>query len=170
MKITAQEEYGLRCLLQLARNASDPSPLTVREVAEREGLSAAYAEKLLHALGRARLAESVRGVRGGYRMTRAPDTVTVGEVIRALGGVLSPVEFCERFTGKEQCCVHAGDCGLRSVWNVLSHVVDRLLDQVPISTLLQPEHRVGGSIEALNGKLFGRRLGTSAAEIKGDRT
>jgi len=153
MKITAQEEYGLRCLLQLARNASDPSPLTVREVAEREGLSAAYAEKLLHSLGRARLAKSVRGVRGGYRIARAPDTVNVGEAIRALGGVLSPVEFCERFTGQKECCVHAGDCGLRSVWSALSLVIGNLLDQVPISTLLQPEQAVEESIQALNDRL-----------------
>ncbi len=170
MKITAQEEYGLRCLLQLARNASDPSPLTVREVAEREGLSAAYAEKLLHSLGRARLAVSVRGVRGGYRIARAPDTVNLGEAIRALGGVLSPVEFCERFTGNKECCVHTGDCGLRSVWSALSLVIERLLDQVPISTLLQPEQTVERNIKALKGGLFGGRSGTGAAETHGDRT
>ena len=68
MKITAQEEYGLRCLLQLARHASDPRPVTVGQVAASEGLSFAYAEKLLRVLSAAGLAESIRGSRGGYRL------------------------------------------------------------------------------------------------------
>ena len=65
MKVTAQEEYGLRCLLQLAKNAAKPDPVTVREIATIEGLSNAYAEKLLRILSRAGLAESRRGARGG---------------------------------------------------------------------------------------------------------
>jgi Rrf2 family protein len=170
MKITAQEEYGLRCLLQLARNASEPSPLTVRTVAEREGLSIAYAEKLLHALGRARLAESVRGVRGGYRMARAPDTVTIGEAMRALGGVLSPTELCERFTGKEDCCVHARDCSLRSVWSALSLIIGKLLDQVPISTLLQREKAVQGDTDALWCRLLGELSEKGIVETTGETT
>ncbi|HXV65043.1 MAG TPA: Rrf2 family transcriptional regulator, partial [Vicinamibacteria bacterium] len=61
MKVTAQEEYGIRCLLQLARSAKEAKPITVREVAAQEGISVAYAEKLLHRLAKAGLAESVRG-------------------------------------------------------------------------------------------------------------
>jgi DNA-binding IscR family transcriptional regulator len=103
-------------------------------------------------------------------MARAPDTVTVGEAIRALGGVLSPVEFCERFTGKQECCVHTGDCGLRSVWSALSLVIDRLLDQVPISTLLQPEQTVKGNLRRAMVQAFRQPWGTDTVEVKGERT
>ena len=149
MKISAQEEYGIRCLLQLARNAKSPDPVTVRQVADREGLSMAYAEKLLIALARARLAKSTRGTRGGYRMTRPPDRVTVGDVIRALQGFPKPTVLCERFTGNAECCVHTVDCGLRAVWSHVSHQVERLLDRVPLSTLLEPEQRVASSLATL---------------------
>ena len=113
MKISAQEEYGIRCLLQLARNAKSADPVTVRQVADREGLSVAYAEKLLITLSRARLAKSTRGTRGGYRMTRSPDRVTVGDVIRALEGFPKTTVFCRRFTGSAECCVHRVDCARR---------------------------------------------------------
>jgi Rrf2 family protein len=149
MKITALEEYGIRCLLQLARNAESPEPMTVRQVADGEGLSVAYAEKLLIMLSRARLAESIRGAHGGYRMTRPPDQVTLGEVIRALEGFPSQASLCERFTGNEDCCVHRDNCGLRAVWSHVSHQVEQFLDRVPLSTLLESEEHVVSNIEMI---------------------
>ena len=67
MKITAQEEYGLRCLLRLAR-AGDGRSLTIPEIAADEGLSVPYVAKLLAVLRQAGLIESVRGRSGGYRL------------------------------------------------------------------------------------------------------
>lgn len=149
MKITALEEYGIRCLLQLARNAKNREPTTVRQVADGEGLSMAYAEKLLIMLSRARLAESIRGVRGGYRLTRSPDRVTLGEVIRALEGFPAPTALCARFTGNADSCVHTENCGLRAVWTHVSRQVERLLNQVPLSTLLESEEHVVSNIEMI---------------------
>jgi Rrf2 family protein len=142
MKVTAQEEYGLRCLLQLARKSATDVPVTVREIAAGEGLSTAYAEKLLRILSRAGLAESIRGTRGGYRISRSPNSVTMGEAVRALGGLLSPAAICSRFTGKQDCCVHARECGLRSVWSLLSVHIEYLLDRVSLATLLKDEQSV----------------------------
>ncbi|HZF38830.1 MAG TPA: Rrf2 family transcriptional regulator, partial [Blastocatellia bacterium] len=77
MKITAQEEYGLRCILQLAREQTansdgnlEPGAIFVRDIAEREGLSVAYVEKILWTLSHSGIVESVRGPKGGYRLTR----------------------------------------------------------------------------------------------------
>lgn len=147
MKLTAREEYGLRCLLQLARYAGRAAPVTVRSVAESEGISAAYAEKLLRELSQARLAESIRGIHGGYRMARRPEDVTLGEVIRALGGFLTPVNLCGRFTGDRERCVHTDDCGVRPVWISVSAQIERFLDQLKLSTLLESEQSVTGHVE-----------------------
>jgi Rrf2 family protein len=147
MKLTAQEEYGIRCLLQLARRAHESQPVTVREVAAAESLSPAYAEKLLRVLSRGGLAESIRGTRGGYRMTKAPDQVTLGQALRALGGFITQSDLCARFTGQDACCVHLTDCGLRPVWTTVSLHLERLLDSMPLSSLLQGERAIASRLD-----------------------
>jgi Rrf2 family protein len=139
MKITAQEEYGLRCLIQLARNYGEKDPLTVREIAADEGISVAYAEKLLHRLTKAGLATSIRGTRGGFRLSKSPDEVTVGHAVQALGSFLTHAAICQRYTGDVSRCVHNRDCGLRPVWSTVNYHIRRLLDHLPLSVLLQTE-------------------------------
>lgn len=138
MKITAQEEYGLRCVLQLARQAQH-QPVMVRDIAQQEGLSVAYVEKLLWILGRSGIAESVRGPKGGYRLARPCTEISIGEVMRALGGIPSKEEICSQFTGNQESCVHQQDCGLRPVWISITDFVHSVFDKIPISTLLQGE-------------------------------
>jgi Rrf2 family protein len=143
MKITAQEEYGLRCVLQLAREqiANSNSNLEsgaifVRDIAEREGLSVAYVEKILWTLSRSGIVESVRGPKGGYRLTRPAGEISLGHVMRALGGIPSEEEICSQFTGNQDICVHHDGCGLKPVWTSITDFVNSVFDGVPISTLL----------------------------------
>lgn len=148
MKVTAQEEYGLRCLLQLVRNSNAPRPVTVREIAEKEGLSFAYAEKLLRILAKAGLAQSIRGVNGGYRLVGDPETLSVGDAIRALGSFLTHGQICLKYTGDEERCVHFRECGIRPVWSTINYHLQRLVDNMPLSLLLRSEreareHMVG---------------------------
>jgi Rrf2 family protein len=140
MRITAQEEYGLRCLLQLAMQP-DGEPLSVKEIAGREGLSVAYVEKLLYLLNRAGLTRSVRGINGGYCLSRPSEKISLGEVVRALGGFASDVEICNQFTGNLDSCVHLQNCGLRPLWRVALYV-QSLLDHIPLAQLLQDEEMV----------------------------
>lgn len=145
MKITAQEEYGLRCILQLARQESeDPGNgvMLVRDIAEREGLSLAYVEKLLWTLSRSGIVESVRGPKGGYRLKQPCAEISIGQVMRVLGGVPSQDEICSQFTGNQDTCVHHDECGLRPVWVSISDFVHSVFDKIPLSTLLQ------GNVEA----------------------
>lgn len=139
MKITAQEEYGLRCIMQLARQDADASRngvMLVRDIAEREGLSVAYVEKLLWTLSRSGIAESVRGPKGGYRLTRPCSDISIGEVMRVLGGIPSKDEICSQFTGNQETCVHHGDCGLRPVWVSITDFVHSVFDRIPLSSLM----------------------------------
>ena len=85
MQLLAQEEYGLRCLLQVAQQRGS-DPLSIQAVAEAEGLSPEYAAKLMRALRQAGLVQSTRGAAGGYRLSRPPASITVWDVIQALGG------------------------------------------------------------------------------------
>jgi Rrf2 family protein len=139
MKITAQEEYGLRCLLQLARTPHGQI-VRVKEIADKEGLSNAYVEKLLRLLSRSGLVHSVRGLKGGYVLNRPPSHVTLGEVVRALGGMQTTDHLCHQFTGLQDACVHFTDCGIRSVWSGLTTHIQRFLDQTTLDSLLANEH------------------------------
>ena len=141
MKITSQEEYGLRCLLQLAKTPSN-QVVSVKEIAGKEGLSSAYVEKLLRILSRAGLVHSARGVKGGYALNRPASSMTLGEVVRALGTVQTTNHICQHFTGNQRVCVHFSDCGIRSIWSGLTTYIQSFLDQTTLDHLLQSEYSV----------------------------
>ena len=150
MKITAQEEYGLRCLLRLAR-ASGEEPLTIPEVAAAERLSVAYVAKLLSVLRQAGVIESVRGRAGGYRLAKAPAEVRLGAVMRALGEPLfEEPAYCAQHASPETggVCVHNGGCSLRALWQTLEGWVRRILDQVTLADLLQSEGQAVARLRA----------------------
>ena len=147
MKITSQEEYGLRCLLQLVRASAHQQVVSVKEIATKEGLSHAYVEKLLRFLGRAGLVHSVRGIRGGYVLNRPASSITLGEVVRALGTVQTTDHICQHFTGNLTVCVHFSNCGIRSVWSGLTTYIQRFLDQTMLDQLLENEYVVSERLE-----------------------
>ena len=138
MKITSQEEYGLRCLLRLAR-AEEGQSLTIPEIAAAEGLSHPYAAKLLSVLRQAGLIDSVRGRSGGYRLADAPERISLGRVMHALGEPLfDESSYCERHAGTETAvCVHHEGCTLKALWGTLEHWMSRTLDRVTLADLLQ---------------------------------
>jgi Rrf2 family protein len=144
MKITSQEEYGLRCLLCLARSHPGPS-LTIPEIAAAEGLSTPYVAKLLAVLRQGGLIESVRGRAGGYRLAAMPGEVTLGSVLGVLGEPLfADPEYCQRHAGTETdgSCVHHDGCTLRALWQTLEEWMRRTLDQITLADLLQSEGRI----------------------------
>jgi Rrf2 family protein len=151
MKITSQEEYGLRCLLRLARVA-DGHALTIPEIALDEGLSVPYVGKLLAVLRQANLIDSARGRSGGYRLARPPDEIHLGVVLLALGEPLfDEPTYCQRHAGTETngSCVHQGDdCTLRSLWHTLELWMRHTLDQITLADLLQSGGRVAELLRA----------------------
>ena len=156
MKITAQEEYGLRCLLQLA-SAPQGQVTAVKEIAAKEGLSSAYVEKLLRLLARAGLAHSLRGIRGGYVLNRPASQITIGEVIRALGQIPTTNHICQQFTGQQEVCVHFSNCGIRSVWSGVTNYIQNFLDQTTLASLLGDEYAVADRLANRLGGLVSRK-------------
>jgi Rrf2 family protein len=145
MKISAQEEYGLRCLLRLARHSGSQA-LTIPEIAAAEGLSAAYVAKLLAVLRQAELIDSVRGRSGGYRLAQPPGEIRLGSLLLILGEPLyEDPNYCERHKGTASetgACVHHGACSLRGLWLTLEQWMRRALDRITVADLLQGEDRL----------------------------
>src|SRR5437762_6543975 len=107
MKISAQEEYGLRCLVQLATLPAGDS-LTLPQIAMREGISSANAGKLMWLLNKAGFVQSTRGTKGGYVLARPASEIRLSEIIRVLDqDVLS--KHCESYTGVLDSCVDKGE-------------------------------------------------------------
>ena len=144
MKVSAQEEYGLRCLLQLATLAPGET-LTLPQIAAREGISQANAGKLLWILNKAGLVASTRGTKGGYRLARPATEIRLSEVIKVLDeDVLA--SHCKSYTGVLDACVHNGNCGIRPVIVGLHEVVEQALSGITLAQLVGTESKVSTTL------------------------
>lgn len=156
MKFTAQDEYGLRCILHLVRvaEAGEKNTLSLSEIAVGEGLSEPYVGKLFRVLAKAGLVESVRGRRGGYRLARPPGEIHIAETLAALGGKLYEPDLCDRYTGNQRFCVHTNDCSIRSLWEALQLLIDQMLSNTTLLDLVCAEktmaHWMQTQMETLN--------------------
>ena len=139
MKLSSQEEYGLRCLLRLGREPEGGS-LTIAELSCREGISAANVAKMMRVLRKAGLVVSTRGKDGGYALARPADRIRVGETLAALGGRLFDAGFCDTHSGSTAAlCAHMGDCSIRSVWRIMQDAIDAALGRMTLRDLMRGE-------------------------------
>ena len=135
MKFSAQEEYGLRCLLQLGMQG-DGGSLTIAELSHHEGISVANVAKMMRVMRRAGFVTSTRGKDGGYTLARPAREMPISEILNALGGRLYEADFCERHAGLEQVCAHETGCSIRSLWQRLQLAVDQVVRHLTLADLL----------------------------------
>ena len=154
MKISAHEEYGLRCLVQLARAQADEESLTLSQIADREGLSVANAAKLMGVLNRSGLVQSQRGVNGGYNLARPASDIRLNEVIRILDEDTVD-HFCKTHAGVLDSCIHTSDCGIRPVIVGLHEIVQSALSEITLAQLIGSEAKVDATLHQIQ-KLQGR--------------
>jgi len=147
MKFSALEEYGLRCLLQLARRCPIGS-LTIPEIARIEGLSIHTVGKMMRILRQAGFVSSSRGQAGGYSLSLPPEKISVGEVLSSLGGQLFDSTFCDRHKGIEECCTHTVNCSIRGLLKTMQNALDGVLRNLTLKDLVCSE-------EALHARLQG---------------
>lgn len=139
MHITAQEEYGLRCLLRVAMHESG-DPMRTQEVAAAEGLSLEYAAKLMRTLKHGGFVASTRGSAGGYLLARPAREISVWQVLEALGGPLYEEKFCDTHTGSQRNCMHTTDCSIRALWRNMNGILQTALSAVTLADLTRDEH------------------------------
>jgi Rrf2 family protein len=138
MKLTAHEEYGLRCLLQIGKQWPDGS-LTIPAVSRKEGISIPHAGKILQMLRQNGFLKSVRGQAGGYALALPPDQIIIRDVLAALGGRLYEETFCRGHKGLVRSCTHSPDCSIRSLWRTVQAAVDEVLGKTTLKDLLRKE-------------------------------
>jgi Rrf2 family protein len=139
MKLTAHEEYGLRCLLQVARQGVNGT-VTISEISRNEAISMPYAAKLLRILRQGGFVRAARGKVGGYTLTLSPDQISVGDALAVLGGRMYEDDFCKHHAGVERSCAHSTQCSIRSLWRALQGALDSILRTTTIHDLLHSDH------------------------------
>ncbi len=137
MKLSTKGKYGVRAVFEIARNYGN-GPITIKEIADRQGISFSYLEQILHKLGKAGLIDSVRGPAGGYLLARKPSKLTIGDIVRALEGPIALSHCLE--PGENEECNQAEDCVAKMVWTRVGAKIEEALDSISFDDLLHQQH------------------------------
>jgi Rrf2 family protein len=146
MKITAQEEYGLRILLRIA-GCKDAEGMSIPQLSEAEGISPHYVAKLTRILRLEGYINSTPGYKGGYVLAKPAKEIIINDVLKGLGGALYDKKFCGTHTGTLNLCVNSVDCSSRSLWKMIQYTVDQLLDKITLADLVSQEKESGKVLE-----------------------
>lgn len=148
MKITAQEEYGLRILLRIA-GCKDAEGMSIPQLSEAEGISPHYVAKLARVLRMDGFINSTPGNKGGYVLAKPANEININHVLKALGGALFDKEFCGTHGGAVRLCTNSVDCSSRSLWQMIQSTVDQLLDRVTLHDLVSSEKDSANVLKAI---------------------
>ncbi|HEX6334978.1 MAG TPA: Rrf2 family transcriptional regulator [Flavisolibacter sp.] len=151
MKITAQEEYGLRILIRIA-SCTDRDGMSIPQLSEAEGLTTHYVAKLTRTLRMAGFINSTPGNKGGYVLAKPAVSIVINDVLKSLGGPLFDKEFCGSHSGTLNLCTHSVDCSSRSLWQMIQFILDKFLDQITLHDLVNPEKTSSNIFQRLLGQ------------------
>lgn len=148
MKITAQEEYGLRLLIRIA-SCKDTEGMSIPQLSDAEGISPHYVAKLTRILRIGGFINSTPGNKGGYVLSMPANEIIINKVLKALGGSLFDQAFCGSHAGAMKLCTNSVDCSSRSLWQMIQFTVDQLLDKVTLHDLVSTEENSAKVLRSL---------------------
>lgn len=133
MKISTRGRYALRLMVDLAQStAGNDKKVSLKDVSARQNISVKYLEQIASVLLRDGLLLSSRGPQGGYRLSKAPEEYTAGEILRAIEGNMAPVAC---LGAEENCCPQKGSCSSLQFWTGLDEVINQYVDGVTLAEL-----------------------------------
>lgn len=133
MKVSTRGEYGVRAMVSLAHRFGE-GPMSIAEIARQTNIPPAYLEQLIAPLRRAELVVSKRGARGGYVLSRSPESIRVGDVYRVMEGPVAPME-CVSEDLDDQNCPLIENCETRPMWLKLRDAMTEALDSTTLADL-----------------------------------
>lgn len=135
MKLSTRGRYGVRAMFELALNYNNGF-IPLKNIAYNQKISEQYLEQLMSPLRKARLIKSIRGAQGGYALARAPEEITIGDIIRVLEGPIAPVE-CVKETKNATECENVDSCITRIIWLKVRDSVSEVLDSITLANLIE---------------------------------
>lgn len=131
MMISTKGRYALRVMLDLAQQPPGEY-ISLKSISQRQAVSMKYMEAIVATLNKAGMVESLRGKKGGYRLTRSADKYTVGEILKLTEGSLAPVTCLDC----DNPCQRAENCITRPMWLELDKLIDDYLESKTLADLL----------------------------------
>lgn len=141
MKLSMRGRYGIHAMYDLASHYGD-APQSIKSIAERQGIPEAYLEQLFASLRRDGLVQSIRGAQGGYRLSRMPSDMTVGDVLRSLEGGLHLVDCLI----EEESCGKSCACPSRIVWTRIRDGLNSIVDGISLQDMIDEYARETGTL------------------------
>ena len=149
MKFTTKTEYGVICLIYLARNV-DKQVVSVADIVRDEKLSATYIEKILQKLKQAEIVVSSQGHQGGYALARKPSEINFREIVEAVEGSTFDI-YCEPELREAITCNHFGMCGLRPIWQKSKKLLDDFYSTLTLEMIARGETEVRREVFSREG-------------------
>jgi len=135
MKISTKGRYGTRAMVDIGENYGK-GPVSLRELAERQDISMKYMEQIVPLLKTSGLVRSTRGARGGYKLARAPQEISLGDIVQALEGSWSLVDCLD----DDNLCARSEKCVTYDIWDDLSKAIHNILDTTSLQDIID-RHR-----------------------------
>jgi Rrf2 family protein len=133
LKISTKGRYGLKALIDIA-NISENEPVSITSIASRQKISERYLEQLMSKLKKAGIINSIRGANGGYILAKAPEDVSVGDILRALEGDLVLVDCLG--ASNEENCGFVDTCATKYVWQRISDSINQTVEDIKLNQLM----------------------------------
>ncbi|MGB9679488.1 MAG: RrF2 family transcriptional regulator [Thermoanaerobacteraceae bacterium] len=134
MKLSTKGRYGIQAMFELALYYGE-GPISLKTIAENEGLSEHYLEQLIALLRRADLVKSVRGSQGGYMLSSSPHNITIGQVIRTLEGSLAPADCV--LEDNPFKCSRASRCPTKVILEKIRDSINKVVDSITLQDMVE---------------------------------
>lgn len=136
MILSTKGRYGLKAAFELALNYGK-GPVSLKKISDKYGISEHYLEQILAKLRKRGYIKTVRGAQGGYLLSKEPDDVTVGMILRALEGEMSPSECLN-----EDVCTRQYICVSRIIWEKIENSINNVIDNTTLGNMIDEHEKI----------------------------
>ena len=136
MKLSTKGRYGVKAMLDLAIHYGE-SPISIKSISQRQGISEYYLEQLFSALRKSKLIKSIRGAQGGYVLNKLPEEITVADIMEVLEG---PIEISDCVEGTT--CNNGNCCATRLVWQKIKTSIDDVTTSVTLKDIVNDYNKM----------------------------
>ncbi|MBA5850569.1 Rrf2 family transcriptional regulator [Clostridium sp. cel8] len=133
MKLSTKGRYGVKAMVDLAVHYGS-EPCSIKSISQRQGISEYYLEQLFSSLRKANLIKSIRGAQGGYILSRHPNDITVGDIMKVLEGPIEISECIDDINGNS--CNNADYCATRLLWSKIRDSIDSVMDSTTLQNIV----------------------------------